>query len=223
MRSTSPRASASGGARPPPQRAEVLVRAAAWLRERRLEIAALEVRETAKPWREADGDVCEAIDFLEYYARAAVALEEHPAGVPGRRRRADPAARRAQRAALAPARGRRRHLALELPGRDPARDGLRRAGDRQRRGAQARRAGAGVRATCSCARCASPACPPARWRCCRARGRSARSSSATRACTRSRSPAPARSGWRSCAARPRWRPGSGTSSAWWPRWAARTA
>ena len=58
-------------------------RAAAWLRERRLEIAALEVRETAKPWREADGDVCEAIDFLEYYARAAVALEEHPAGVPG--------------------------------------------------------------------------------------------------------------------------------------------
>jgi RHH-type proline utilization regulon transcriptional repressor/proline dehydrogenase/delta 1-pyrroline-5-carboxylate dehydrogenase len=46
-------------------------------------IAALEVRETAKPWREADGDVCEAIDFLEYYARAAVALEEHPAGVPG--------------------------------------------------------------------------------------------------------------------------------------------
>ena len=44
---------------------------------------ALEVRETAKPWREADGDVCEAIDFLEYYARAAIALEEHPAGVPG--------------------------------------------------------------------------------------------------------------------------------------------
>ena len=45
------------------------MRAAAWLRERRLEIAALEVRETAKPWREADADVCEAIDFLEYYAR----------------------------------------------------------------------------------------------------------------------------------------------------------
>src|SRR4051812_19587526 len=65
------------------QRAEVLIRAAAWLRERRLLIAALEVRETAKPWREADADVCEAIDFLEYYARAAIALEEHPAGVPG--------------------------------------------------------------------------------------------------------------------------------------------
>src|SRR4029079_17379661 len=65
------------------ERAELLVRAAQWLRERRLELAALEVRETAKPWREADGDVCEAIDFLEYYARAAVALAEHPAGLPG--------------------------------------------------------------------------------------------------------------------------------------------
>src|SRR3954469_912765 len=65
------------------QRAEVLVRAAQWLRERRLQLAAREVREGAKPWREADGDVCEAIDFLEYYARAAVALEEQPAGVPG--------------------------------------------------------------------------------------------------------------------------------------------
>ena len=49
-------------------------RAAAWLRERRLELAALEVRECAKPWLEADADVCEAIDFLEYYARAAMNL-----------------------------------------------------------------------------------------------------------------------------------------------------
>ncbi len=38
------------------------------MRERRLELAALEVRECAKPWSEADGDVCEAIDYLEYYA-----------------------------------------------------------------------------------------------------------------------------------------------------------
>jgi RHH-type transcriptional regulator, proline utilization regulon repressor / proline dehydrogenase / delta 1-pyrroline-5-carboxylate dehydrogenase len=56
-------------------RAAALVRAAAWLRERRLEIAALEVRECAKPWPEADADVCEAIDFLEYYARGAIELE----------------------------------------------------------------------------------------------------------------------------------------------------
>ena len=78
------------GARPaPPERAQALLRAAAWLRERRLELAALEVRECAKPWPEADGDVCEAIDFLEYYARAAIELE---AGapliqVPGRAKR----------------------------------------------------------------------------------------------------------------------------------------
>jgi RHH-type proline utilization regulon transcriptional repressor/proline dehydrogenase/delta 1-pyrroline-5-carboxylate dehydrogenase len=59
-------------------RAEILVAAAAVLRERRLELAALQVRECAKPWPEADADVCEAIDFLEYYARAAVELAEGP-------------------------------------------------------------------------------------------------------------------------------------------------
>jgi RHH-type proline utilization regulon transcriptional repressor/proline dehydrogenase/delta 1-pyrroline-5-carboxylate dehydrogenase len=57
------------------ERGAALIRAAAWLRERRLEIAALEVRECAKPWPEADADVCEAIDFLEYYARGAIALD----------------------------------------------------------------------------------------------------------------------------------------------------
>lgn len=60
---------------PAAERAACLVRAAAWLRERRHEAAALAVREAAKPWAEADADVCEAIDFLEYYARAAVALD----------------------------------------------------------------------------------------------------------------------------------------------------
>jgi RHH-type transcriptional regulator, proline utilization regulon repressor / proline dehydrogenase / delta 1-pyrroline-5-carboxylate dehydrogenase len=63
------------------------VRAAAWLREHRLEVAALEVRECAKPWPEADADVCEAIDFLEYYARQAVELDRGPSLVqaPGER------------------------------------------------------------------------------------------------------------------------------------------
>jgi RHH-type proline utilization regulon transcriptional repressor/proline dehydrogenase/delta 1-pyrroline-5-carboxylate dehydrogenase len=56
------------------ERADVLLRAAGILRERRLELAALEVRECAKPWPEADADVCEAIDFIEYYARGAVEL-----------------------------------------------------------------------------------------------------------------------------------------------------
>ena len=63
------------GARSAAERAEVLRRAAAILRERRLELAALQLRECAKPWPEADGDVCEAIDFLEYYARQALELD----------------------------------------------------------------------------------------------------------------------------------------------------
>jgi RHH-type proline utilization regulon transcriptional repressor/proline dehydrogenase/delta 1-pyrroline-5-carboxylate dehydrogenase len=62
------------GRRAPEERAAALLRAAAWMRERRLELAALEVRECAKPWPEADADLCEAIDYLEYYARLAVAL-----------------------------------------------------------------------------------------------------------------------------------------------------
>ena len=55
-------------------RSQALLRAAQWIRERRLELTALEVRECAKPWLEADADVCEAIDFLEYYARAGIEL-----------------------------------------------------------------------------------------------------------------------------------------------------
>ncbi|MGO9959245.1 MAG: aldehyde dehydrogenase family protein [Solirubrobacteraceae bacterium] len=62
-------------ATPASDRAAALIAAAGWLRERRLEVAALEVRECAKPWREADADVCEAIDFLEYYARGAIELD----------------------------------------------------------------------------------------------------------------------------------------------------
>ncbi len=58
------------------ERAAALERAAGILRERRYEIAALEVRECAKPWAEADADVCEAIDFLRYYARGCVELAQ---------------------------------------------------------------------------------------------------------------------------------------------------
>jgi RHH-type proline utilization regulon transcriptional repressor/proline dehydrogenase/delta 1-pyrroline-5-carboxylate dehydrogenase len=74
-------------ARPAAERAETLRAAAARLRERRLELAALQVRECAKPWPEADGDVCEAIDFLEYYASQAIELERGPGliQVPGER------------------------------------------------------------------------------------------------------------------------------------------
>jgi RHH-type transcriptional regulator, proline utilization regulon repressor / proline dehydrogenase / delta 1-pyrroline-5-carboxylate dehydrogenase len=73
------RGAAEWGARPAAERAATLVAAATLLRERRVELAALEVRECAKPWPEADADVCEAIDFLEYYARGAAELERGPA------------------------------------------------------------------------------------------------------------------------------------------------
>ena len=74
-------------ARAAAERAAALVGAAAWMRERRALLAALCVRECAKPWAEADADVCEAIDFLEFYARGAIALERgHPLfQVPGER------------------------------------------------------------------------------------------------------------------------------------------
>jgi RHH-type proline utilization regulon transcriptional repressor/proline dehydrogenase/delta 1-pyrroline-5-carboxylate dehydrogenase len=62
-------------ARPARDRGQTLLRAAALMRGRRPELAALAVRECAKPWDQADADVCEAIDFLEFYARGALALE----------------------------------------------------------------------------------------------------------------------------------------------------
>jgi len=67
------------------ERAAALLRAAAWMRERRAQLAALVLRECAKPWGDADADVCEAIDFLEFYARRAIELEGGPAllQVPG--------------------------------------------------------------------------------------------------------------------------------------------
>ena len=56
------------------RRAEVLFGAAEWMRERRDSLAALMTYEAAKPWTEADADVCEAIDFCEYYGREAIRL-----------------------------------------------------------------------------------------------------------------------------------------------------
>ncbi|MEY2441654.1 MAG: RHH-type transcriptional regulator, proline utilization regulon repressor / proline dehydrogenase [bacterium] len=64
----------SWAATPAKDRAAALVRAAVWMRERRPALAALAVRECGKPWPEADADVCEAIDFLEFYARGAIEL-----------------------------------------------------------------------------------------------------------------------------------------------------
>ena len=40
------------------------------MRNRRFELAAWMIYECGKPWKEADGDVAEAIDFCMYYAAA---------------------------------------------------------------------------------------------------------------------------------------------------------
>ena len=64
-------------ARTPVERRVALLRAAATrLRERRHWLAALEVLEVGKPWREADVDVVEAIEYLEYYAAAMLELAQ---------------------------------------------------------------------------------------------------------------------------------------------------
>ncbi len=54
---------------PAGKRADYLFKAAQCARLRRLELSALQVLEVGKSWSEADGDVCEAIDYLEYYGR----------------------------------------------------------------------------------------------------------------------------------------------------------
>lgn len=57
---------------PAGERADVLFRAARIMLERRLELAAWMVLEVGKQWTEADADVAEAIDFLNYYAHEMV-------------------------------------------------------------------------------------------------------------------------------------------------------
>ena len=70
------------------KRAEFLCRLAAALREQLMELAAWEVYECGKGWRESTGDICEAIDFCEYYASGAEMLEQpQGADVPGEENR----------------------------------------------------------------------------------------------------------------------------------------
>lgn len=59
---------------PGEDRARYLLRAAAAMRRRKFEFAAWLVYEVSKNWAEADGDVAEAIDFLEYYAHQMIKL-----------------------------------------------------------------------------------------------------------------------------------------------------
>ncbi|WP_430788424.1 L-glutamate gamma-semialdehyde dehydrogenase [Virgibacillus flavescens] len=60
----------------PKMRADILFRAAAIIRRRKFEFTAHLVKEGGKPWKEADADTAEAIDFLEYYGRQMLELKE---------------------------------------------------------------------------------------------------------------------------------------------------
>jgi len=61
---------------PAAERAAYLRRAAEGMRRRRFELNAWINYECGKPWREADADVAEAIDFCEYYAAEMLRLAE---------------------------------------------------------------------------------------------------------------------------------------------------
>ncbi len=66
------RAFVSWRAVPAEERAAVLLRAADRLRQRKFIAEAWQVYEVGKNWGEADGDVAETIDHLEYFAREAL-------------------------------------------------------------------------------------------------------------------------------------------------------
>jgi RHH-type proline utilization regulon transcriptional repressor/proline dehydrogenase/delta 1-pyrroline-5-carboxylate dehydrogenase len=68
------KAFASWGKTPARERADLLFSAAAEMRKQRFELAALEIYETGKTWKDADGDITEAIDYLEYYGAEMVRL-----------------------------------------------------------------------------------------------------------------------------------------------------
>src|SRR5215471_21245 len=72
---------------PVAQRAALLFRAADLIRERKFEFCAWLTLEVGKNWAEADADVGETIDFLEFYGREALKLDaaKTPIQFPGER------------------------------------------------------------------------------------------------------------------------------------------
>jgi 1-pyrroline-5-carboxylate dehydrogenase len=60
----------------PQERAKCLFRAAQLVRERKFELNALVSYEVGKTWVEADADIAETIDFLEFYGREMLRLGE---------------------------------------------------------------------------------------------------------------------------------------------------
>jgi len=69
------------------ERADLLVRVAKTIRDRKHEFSAWMVFEVGKNWAEADADTAETIDFAEFYAREALRLSkaDAPVQLPGER------------------------------------------------------------------------------------------------------------------------------------------
>lgn len=63
---------------PAAQRAQYLFKAAELMRKKKFELSAWLSLEIGKSWAEADGDVAEAIDFCDYYAREMIRLSNPP-------------------------------------------------------------------------------------------------------------------------------------------------
>jgi RHH-type transcriptional regulator, proline utilization regulon repressor / proline dehydrogenase / delta 1-pyrroline-5-carboxylate dehydrogenase len=63
---------------PAAERATCLHRAADLIRKRRFEFDAMLTYEAGKPWREADAETAEAIDYLDYYAECATLVASNP-------------------------------------------------------------------------------------------------------------------------------------------------
>ncbi|SDX06673.1 delta-1-pyrroline-5-carboxylate dehydrogenase [Marininema mesophilum] len=61
---------------PAHMRADILFKSAAIIRRRRHEFSATMVFESGKNWFEADADTSEAVDFLEYYGRQMLELDQ---------------------------------------------------------------------------------------------------------------------------------------------------
>ena len=76
---------------PAADRAALLFRAAAIMRERKHELSAWMIYEVAKTWAEADGDTAEAIDFCEFYGREMLryAGEQPLVHIPGEENKLD--------------------------------------------------------------------------------------------------------------------------------------
>jgi len=73
---------------PVEDRAALLDRVAAILRRDRFSLTALEIAECAKPWRDADADLAEAIDFCRYYAwQMRLLSAPHGNDIPGEQNR----------------------------------------------------------------------------------------------------------------------------------------